>query len=178
VGIVIPPSIPMVIYGVAGQQSISKMFMGGIIPGIMIAVGLSLVHIFLCRNLQTCGGLNWSVKGLGKALRDGIWSLLAPLIILGSIYHGWFTPTEAAVISIFYTIFIGVFVHKELNFKAFMRNLNTTSWLTGRVLIIVFTAYAFGRILTEYRIPIKIAYFILAYTENVYVVWTFVVVRS
>lgn len=176
VGIVIPPSIPMVIYGVAGQQSISKMFMGGIIPGIMIALGLSLVHVFLCRKMDHTSGLDWSVKGLVVSLRQGIWSLMAPLIILGGIYQGWFTPTEAAVVAIFYTILVGVFIHKELNFKSFMRNLNTTSWLTGRVLVIVFTAYAFGRILTEYRIPIEIANWILGYTENPYVVWTFVVI--
>lgn len=176
VGIVIPPSIPMVIYGVSGQQSITKMFMGGILPGILIAIGLSLCHVFLCRNLQTTGGLLWSLSGLWDSLKKGIWSMLAPLIILGGIYAGWFTPTEAAVVAIFYTVFVGVFIHRELKFKTFMASLKTTSWLTGRVLVLVFTAYAFGRILTEYRIPVEIANWILGYTENVNVVWAFVIV--
>lgn len=175
VGIVIPPSIPMVIYGVAGQQSITKMFMGGIIPGVLIALGLSLTHVLLCRRLNLVGGLAWSLTGLGKSLKDGFWSMLAPLIILGGIYKGWFTPTEAAVVAIMYTIFVGIFIHKELKFKAFLHSLQTTSWLTGRVLVLVFTAYAFGRILTEYRIPVEIANWILGYTDNVYVVWAFVV---
>ena len=175
VGIVIPPSIPMVIYGVAGQQSITKMFMGGVIPGILIAIGLSLTHVFLCRGLKTGGGLQWSLSGLINSFVKGFWSILAPLIILGGIYAGWFTPTEAAVVAIFYTIFVGVFIHRELKFKSFMASLKTTSWLTGRVLVLVFTAYAFGRILTEYRIPVEIANWILAFTDNVNIVWAFVV---
>lgn len=176
VGIVIPPSIPMVIYGVAGQQSITKMFMGGIIPGILIALGLSLVHVFLCRNLKTTGGVEWSLSGFVDSLKKGFWSMLAPLIILGGIYAGWFTPTEAAVVAIFYTIAVGVFIHRELKFKSFMNSLKTTSWLTGRVLVLVFTAYAFGRILTEYRIPVEIANWILNFTDNINVVWFFVVI--
>ncbi len=176
VGIVIPPSIPMVIYGVSGQQSITKMFMGGIIPGILIALGLSLLHVYLCRNLQTTGAIQWSTTSLKKSLKDGFWSVMAPVIILGGIYAGWFTPTEAAVVAIFYTIFVGIFIHRELDFHSFMNCLKTTSWLTGRVLVLVFTAYAFGRILTEYRIPAEIAAWILGFTDNVSVVWAFVIV--
>ena len=152
IGIIIPPSIPMVIYGVSGQQSISKMFMAGIIPGILIAVGLSVMHFFLCRNLKT-EGLDWSLKTFIHSLRDGFWSILAPVIILGGIYAGIFTPTEAAVVAIFYTILVGIFIHKELTLKSFMASLKTTSWLTGRVLVLVFTATAFGYLLTSYRIP-------------------------
>ena len=176
IGIIIPPSIPMVIYGVAGQQSIAKMFMGGFIPGTMIALAFSAGHLFFCRNLDTSGLQQWSMGGLVKALKDGIWSMLAPTIILGGIYAGFFTPTEAAVVAIFYTLFVGIFIHKELKFGAFMAALKTTSWLTGRVLVIVFTAYAFGRLLTEYRIPIMLADWILGFTNQVYVVWFFVVV--
>lgn len=175
VGIVIPPSIPMVIYGVAGQQSISKMFMGGIIPGVIIAIGLSLMHVFMCRNQAYSYGSNWSLGGLLTSIRKGVWSIMAPVIILGGIYAGWFTPTEAAVVAIMYTIFVGVFIHRELTLHGLMNSLKTTSWLTGRVLVIVFTAYAFGRLLTSYRIPIEIANWILGYTHEVYLVWFFVV---
>ena len=175
IGIIIPPSIPMVIYGVSGQQSISKMFMAGIIPGILIAVGLSVMHFFLCRNLKT-EGLDWSMKTFIHSLRDGFWSILAPVIILGGIYAGIFTPTEAAVVAIFYTILVGIFIHKELTLKSFMASLKTTSWLTGRVLVLVFTATAFGYLLTSYRIPVEIANWILSFTNNVNLVWFFVVI--
>lgn len=176
IGIIIPPSIPMVIYGVSGQQSIAKMFMGGFVPGILIALAFSGAHLYFCRNLDTSGMQHWSKSGLVRALRDGVWSMLAPTIILGGIYAGFFTPTEAAVVAIFYTIFVGVFIHRELKFHAFLAALKTTSWLTGRVLVIVFTAYAFGRLLTEYRIPIMLADWILGFTNQVGVVWCFVVI--
>ena len=175
IGIIIPPSIPMVIYGVTGQQSISKMFMAGVIPGILVAVALSCAHFFLCRNLKT-DGLDWSFSTFLASLKDGFWSVLAPVIILGGIYAGVFTPTEAAIIAIFYTIIVGIFIHKELSLKSFMASLRTTSWLTGRVLVLVFTATAFGYLLTSYRIPVEIANWILSFTNNVYLVWFFVVV--
>lgn len=175
VGIIIPPSIPMVIFGVAGQQSITKMFMGGIIPGILIALGLSAMHMFLGRKLKATEEMQWSKARLGKAVRDGVWSALAPVIILGGIYTGRCTPTEAAVVAIFYTLFVGIVIHKEIKLTSFMNSLKTTSWLAGRVLIIVFTAYAFGRILTEYRIPIEIANWILGFTKDVNVVWVLVI---
>ena len=107
VGIIIPPSIPMVIYGVSGQQSITKMFMGGIIPGLLIATSLCLMHIFINRHRRG-DGLSWSIEKLVHSLKDGFWSILAPTIILGGIYTGAFTPTEAAVVAIFYTLFIGI----------------------------------------------------------------------
>ncbi len=174
IGIIIPPSIPMVIYGVVGQQSISAMFMGGILPGLLIAVSLSFMHFFLCRNLKA-EGLKWSFLSFHYAMKDGIWSALAPVIILGGIYAGLFTPTEAAVVAIVYTVFIGVFVHRELKFKAFMSCLKTTSWLTGRVLVLVFTAAAFGFLLTSYQLPKYIADWMLGFSDNVYVVWAMVV---
>lgn len=174
IGIIIPPSIPMVIYGVSGQQSISQMFMGGIIPGFLIAFCLSCMHFYLCRDLKT-DGLNWNKAAMMHSLKDGFWSVMAPVIILGGIYAGFFTPTEAAVVAIIYTMIVGIFIHKELKFKAFMASLNTTSWLTGRVLVLVFTATAFGYLLTAYRLPIHIAEWMLSFTDNVYVVWLFVV---
>lgn len=175
IGIIIPPSIPMVIYGVTGQVSISKMFMAGFVPGFVIAGFLCLVHFFKCRNLGN-GGLTWSGRRLLHSLKDGFWSLMAPTIILGGIYAGLFTPTEAAIVAIFYTIFVGVCIHRELKFKSFMASLNTTSWLTGRVLVLVFTATAFGYLLTTYKIPVEIANWILGFTTNVYLVWFFVVI--
>lgn len=175
IGIIIPPSIPMVIYGVTGQVSISKMFMAGFVPGFVIAGSLCLVHFIKCRSMGN-SGLTWSAKNLLHSLKDGFWSLMAPTIILGGIYAGLFTPTEAAIVAIFYTIFVGVCIHRELKFKSFMSSLNTTSWLTGRVLVLVFTATAFGYLLTTYKIPVEIANWILSFTTNVYLVWLFVVI--
>ena len=175
IGIIIPPSIPMVIYGVTGQVSISKMFMAGFIPGIIVAISLCVVHYLRCKNISTAG-MTWNAKNLLFSLKDGFWSILAPLIILGGIYAGWFTPTEAAVVAIFYTLLVGLFIHRELKLRSIMASLKTTSWLSGRVLVLVFTATSFGYLMTSYRIPNDIATMVLNLTDNVYVVWVFVVV--
>lgn len=175
VGIIIPPSIPMVVYGVSGQQSITKLFLAGVVPGMLIAMGLAATHLFLCRNMPA-EDIDARPDGtLWAAFRDGLWSLMAPVVILGGIYGGYFTPTEAAVIAIFYSIFIGLFVHRELTFNGIRRSLQTTSWMTGRVLIIMFTAYAFERLLVQYRIPDMLVEHVLGVTTDVTVVWMFVV---
>ena len=108
-------------------------------------------------------------------MKAGIWSLMAPLIILGGIYAGFFTPTESAVIAIFYTLFVGLFIHRELRLSALVQSLRTTTWITGRVLLILFTATAFGRLLVEARIPAIAAESILSLTDNVQLVWTILI---
>lgn len=175
VGIIIPPSIPMVIYGVASQESITRMFLAGVIPGLLIALGLIIMHLFKCRKMDVPTDMKWSGKELLWSFKDGFWAVLAPVIILGGIYSGYFTPTEAAIVAVFYTLVIGFFVYKELTLQALMSSLKTTSWLTGRVLIIMFTAYAFGRLLVQYRIPDQIVKVLLAFTSNPMLIWAFVV---
>ena len=176
-GVVIPPSIPMVIYGVSGNQSISKLFIAGFIPGLLIAAGLAVVNYFLCRKKGYVGSADgWSLSKVVVAVKEGIWSLLAPVIILGGIYTGFFTPTEAAVVAIFYTLFIGVFIHKELKLGGGSKSLEACTWLTGRVLLIMFTARAFGRLLVQYRIPEIVADGMLAMTSNLYFIWVLVIV--
>lgn len=177
VGIIIPPSIPMVIYGVSSQESITKMFLGGVVPGLLISLGLCAMHLFLCRNMEVGEDMQaWSARELLKAIKDGFWAILAPVVILGGIYSGFFTPTEAAIVAIFYVLFVGTFIYKELSLKCVMKCLETTSWITGRVLIIMFTAYAFGRLLVQYRIPNQIVDWLLTVTTNVNLVWLFVIV--
>lgn len=175
VGIIIPPSIPMVVYGVSGQQSITKLFLAGVMPGILIAVGLAAMHLFLCRNMPMAKDFPRSGDMFVKSLREGLWSLMAPVVILGGIYGGFFTPTEAAVIAIVYTVFVGLVIHRELTLEGIARSLKTTSWMTGRVLIIMFAAYAFERLLVQYRIPDRIVESILGVTSDVTIIWMFII---
>lgn len=189
-GIIIPPSIPMVIFGISAlgmsappqaveqfgafaPASIPKLFVAGVVPGLAMAAGLVCMNHVISRR-QGYRGLTdrWRRQDIAKALRAGIWSLLAPLIILGGIYAGFFTPTESAVVAIFYTLFVGLFIHRELRLAALLRSLRTTTWITGRVLLILFTATAFGRLLVEARIPDTAAQAILSVTDNVYLIWT------
>ena len=173
-GVVIPPSIPMVIYGVTATVSIPGMFVAGVIPGMMLAGALGVTNYLLSRRHGYRSELPHRVP-IGRALRDGTWSLLAPVVILGGIYSGQFTPTEAAVVSVFYALFVGVFIHRESSFRGFSDALASTTWLTGRVLIIMFAATAFGRILVENQIPAMIADGILNLTDSLWLIWLVVI---
>jgi C4-dicarboxylate transporter DctM subunit len=193
-GIIIPPSIPMVIFGIAalGMQpppeavekfgsfasmSIPKLFIAGVIPGSVMAGSLLLMNYFISKKNGYKGLTeNWSFDDVRKSLRRGVWAALAPLIILGGIYTGLFTPTESAIVAIFYTLFVGIFIHRELKLPRISESLRTTTWITGRVLLILFTATAFGRLLVEQRIPAQIADSMLSLTDNIYVIWTLVII--
>jgi len=192
-GVVIPPSIPMVIFGISGMGmqppaeaialhgafqtlSIPKLFIAGIVPGIVMASFLLVVNYIISRKRGYRGlSDHWSYPDIWMALRKGVWSMLAPIIILGGIYTGLFTPTESAVVAIVYTLIVGIFLHKELLLKSAMRTLETTTWITGRVLLILFTATVFGRLLVENRIPAHIAEAMLGLTDNTYAIWAMVI---
>lgn len=176
-GVVIPPSIPMVIYGVAASQSIADLFIAGFIPGIMLATGLMFMNYLRSKKKHYKGdGTTLSAKKVVVTMKDGFWALLAPVIILGGIYTGFFTPTEAAIVSIFYTLFVGIFIYKEIELKGAMKALESTTWITGRVLIIMFTALAFGQLLTINKIPDLIAQGLLNLTDNLYMIWALIIV--
>jgi len=176
-GIVIPPSIPMVIYGVTASESITQLFIAGVFPGLLIASGIIILNYVISKKkgYKPNEG-EWSVKNTLLTIKDGFWALMAPVVILGGIYSGFFTPTEAAIVSIFYTLFVGIFIYKELKLPAIFKSLDSTTWLSGRVLIILFTAQAFGRLLVQYKIPDAIAAGLLDLTGNVYIIWALVII--
>nr|WP_300309162.1 TRAP transporter large permease [Halomonas sp.] len=192
-GVVIPPSIPMVIFGISGMGlqppaeaiaehgtfqtlSIPKLFIAGIVPGMVIAACLLSVNYVISKR-RGYRGLSdrWSAETIFGSLRRGIWSILAPVIILGGIYSGLFTPTESAIVAIAYTLIVGIFLHRELKWKPALKTLETTTWITGRVLLILFTATVFGRLLVEHRVPAIIAESMLNMTDNVYLIWAMVI---
>ncbi|MFT6044312.1 MAG: C4-dicarboxylate transporter DctM subunit [Arenicella sp.] len=174
-GVVIPPSIPMVIFGVTASVSISELFLAGVIPGILLAGALMGMNFFISKRKGYSSPPKNKTDTLGKACVKGIWAILAPVVILGGIYTGLFTPTEAAVVAVFYTLFIGFFIHKELKWAGLSESLSSTTWLTGRVLIIMFAATAFGRILVENGIPALIASSLLEFTGSLAVIWIIVI---
>jgi C4-dicarboxylate transporter DctM subunit len=176
-GIVIPPSIPMVIYGVTASVSITQLFIAGVFPGLLIASGIIILNYVISKKKGYKPNEDeWSLKKTLVTIKDGFWALMAPVVILGGIYSGFFTPTEAAIVSIFYTLFVGIFIYKELKLPAIFKSLDSTTWLSGRVLIILFTAQAFGRLLVQYKIPDAIAAWLLALTGNVFIIWALVII--
>lgn len=192
-GIVIPPSIPMIIFGIAAlgmppppeavekfgmfqTVSIPKLFIAGFLPAFVIAGSLLLMNYVLSRKHGYRGSSEgWSGRQIWCELYRGFWALMAPLVILGGIYSGFFTPTEAAIVAIFYTLIVGAFIYRELSWKKLFMALETTTWLTGRVLLIMFTATVFGRLLVENQIPAVIADSMLSFTDNIYLIWTLII---
>ncbi len=161
IGVIIPPSIPFVIYGVAAQCSISDLFLAGIIPGVLIGVVLMIVNYVTCRKNQYGNKHRFSGKKLLKTLLDSFWALLVPVIILGGIYGGIFTPTEAAVVAIIYSLIIGVFVYKELNLRTIYEAVRDTVLVNGQTTFLVGISMSFARFLTMSQVPTSLAKSIL-----------------
>ncbi|MBT2689146.1 TRAP transporter large permease [Bacillus sp. ISL-47] len=158
IGVIIPPSIPMVIYGVSGSVSIGDMFIAGIIPGIMVGVGLMIYSYIHSKKMGYTGtDQATTIKGVLTALWEAKWALLIPVVILGGIYGGIFTPTEAAVVAVVFGLIVSVFVYKELKFKDLPQIFVDSALTTATVLVIVGAATAFGRLLTIEQIPNQIA---------------------
>jgi len=166
-GVIIPPSIPMVIYGVAGGASIGDMFIAGIIPGVLVGLGL-LIWTYIYSRKHGYKGTDepTSIIKIAKSFWEAKWALLIPVIILGGIYGGIFTPTEAAVIAVVYGLIAGKFLYGELKFKDLPKVFSDSALTTATVLIIVGSATAFGRLLTIEQIPSQIANGLLSVSEN------------
>ena len=161
IGVVIPPSIPMVMYSVATGASVGALFMGGVIPGLLIGISLMGYSFVYCKKR---GYINkesepFSWGNVGRAFKDGIWALLVPVIILGGIYGGIFTPTEAAAVAVAYGLCVGLFIYRDLKVTDLFRIFTNASLTTATVMIILGTANTFGRILTLQRVPTLIGDF-------------------
>lgn len=167
IGQMIPPSIPMVIWGVVAEQSISQLFLAGIIPGLMMAAGLMLV----CYVSARAQGVPVEAKRATlteflTALNDGKWALAAPVLILGGIYGGVFTPTEAAAVGVLYALVVGLFVHRELKPRDLYGIVAQSMRTTAIVCFIIAVASAFGWLVAMERLPATIAGAILSVSSN------------
>ena len=157
IGVIIPPSILFVSYGVSIGASIGKLFIAGIIPGVIMGLSLML----FCYIVSRINGWKSSVKptfrGFLSSLKKSIWGLLMPIIILGGIYGGIFTPTESAAVACIYSLFVGFFVYKELNIKNTYISFYEAGTTSAMVLLIIATATAMGWILPTEQVPLRIA---------------------
>ena len=169
-GIVIPPSITMVVFGVATQTSITQLFVGGILPGILMGVSMMVLTYVRAKKRNYAGIPSKSAKENLTTFREGLWALLMPVIILGGIYGGIFTATESAVVAVLYGLIIGLFVYKELKLKDLPQVLFKSLTGSAVVMIIMNAAGLFGWILTADQIPQKIALGIAALTTDKYLV--------
>ncbi len=172
IGVMIPPSIPMVIYSVSASTSISELFIAGIVPGIMVGIGLCVYNWFHCRRCPEIVRVEkrYTVKEKLLVLWDAKWSLLMPVIILGGIYGGFFTPTESAAIAVVYGLIVSLFIYKDITVKDLYRIFSKSGLTTATTLIIMGTASTFGRLLNLEQIPTKVAMAITSVTDNKYLI--------
>ena len=168
IGVIIPPSIPMVVYSSSANTSVGDMFKAGIIPGIVVGVCLMITSYILCKS----GGFGlpahprYTFKERMVALKDSIWALLMPVIILGGIYGGFFTPTEAAAIAVVYGFVIGFFVLKELTLVKCKKIMLDSAKNTAMVMMIIGAAKGFGLVLTTQHVPEAVAKFMMSISDS------------
>lgn len=158
IGVIIPPSIPFVIYSIVAQCSIGDMFIAGIVPGIII--GLALMTVCYCTAKKR--GYSYvseppTLKHVWHTFKEAVWALFVPVIILGGIYGGVFTPTEAAVVAVAYSIFVGKFIYKELDAKTLYECFRQAALINGATEFMIGLSMAFGAYLAMAQIPAHIA---------------------
>ena len=162
VGIVIPPSIAMVVFGVIGNVSIGDMFVGGFIPGIMMGLSMMLVSWYLAKKRGIEPEGEFSIGGVAKAFKGSFFALMTPVIIIGGIYGGIFTPTEAAAVAVVYGMFVGLFIYKELKLRDFPKIVFQAVIGTTMIMLLVGAANVFGWMLTNLMIPHRLGEFIVS----------------
>ena len=153
IGPIIPPSIPMIIFGVIGGVSIVKLFLGGIVPGLLIGIGLMIVWRFHAKKRGYRVGERVTKSEFVKALKEASWALMLPVIILGGIVTGIYTPTEAAVVAVAYAFVIGVFVYRELKITEMPEIFFQAAKATAVVLLVCGAATAAGYMITTAQVP-------------------------
>lgn len=166
IGLLIPPSITMVLYGVIADVSIAKLFLGGVIPGLLMCMGLVFVEYIISKRRGYRGRAVAGANSIIQAFKQSILALLMPVIILGGIYGGIFTPTEAAVVAVVYGLFIGGFVYRELRLKDLQQIIIKTVKSVAVVIYLVATARIFSHLLVIEEMPQKFGQFLIGISSS------------
>jgi C4-dicarboxylate transporter, DctM subunit len=170
-GILIPPSNPMIIYGVIANVSITGMFIAGLIPGLMIGLAHCFVAWYVAKRLKFIAKPErFAWRDFLKTCWQSKWSLASPFVILGGIYVGIFTPVEASIVAVFWGIFVGGAINRELDFKKLYQAMEDAAMISGTVLVIVGTSTLFGQLLAMEQAPTKMANLILGISKDWFVV--------
>ncbi len=170
IGIIIPPSIPMIILGVTAGVSIGGLFMGGVLPGILMGGGLMVVNYIYCKVRKIEPEPRVSFKELVRSCLDSILAIMTVVIIVGGIVGGIFTATEASVVAAVYSFVVGFFIYRELSFKDLPNIFVKSAITTGVVVFTVAAASGFGWILTAENIPAEIASFVIGLSDSKWVI--------
>ena len=156
-GPLIPPSIAAVIWGVIAEQSIARLFMAGVGPGLLLAAGLMVITYFHARRHDIPREPRASAREIGTALREGGWALAAPVLVLGGIYGGVFTPTEAAIVSCVYSLLVGMFIERKLRLSDLPDLVLRAMRITAMVMFIIAASAGFGWLVAQEQLALKLA---------------------
>lgn len=171
IGVIIPPSIPFVIYGVATGTSIGDMFKAGIVPGFLMGIAIAFYNwIAAKKNGWKGNGRRFQWGALGKSFLESFWAILSPVVILGGIYSGLFTPTEAAAVSCVYTFVVGTFIYKEIGWKEFVSCMKDTVIIAGATSFIVGMSTSFSYVMTLEQVPATISSWVLGLSTNKFLI--------
>lgn len=170
IGVVIPPSVPMVLYAVIADQSVTRLFRNGFIPGILMGGMLISIAITQAYKNNYPKGMEFSFKNVWATFSRSIWGLLMPLIILGGIFSGYFTPSEAAVVAVVYALLVSFFIYKDLTLKDLYNIMVGSAKTSAIIMIIIACSGAFGWVLANWKIPEQIANGVLAISSNKFVI--------
>jgi C4-dicarboxylate transporter DctM subunit len=162
-GIIIPPSIPMIIYGLVTETSVTDLFAAGFGPGLLITLALSAYAVWFNRGMPTSA---FDLAEFWLAFKDGIWAALMPVILLGGIYSGYFTATEAAAVALAYALAVEIFIYKELKPVDFYNVVLETSKLGGSLFPLIAVALSLNIILIEHRVPQNLVAFMQGYISS------------
>lgn len=166
IGAVIPPSIPLVVYGVCTSTSIGDLFLGGVFPGVMIGIALIISNYIICKKKGYVGVERKSGREILKAVWEAKWALFAPVIILGGIYSGIFTPTEASVVSVVYSTIVALFIYKEITWKDLYNAIVGAAVTNGTTTFLLGLSTAFAALLSFEQIPSMLTTAIINFTDN------------
>lgn len=167
IGVLIPPSNPFVIYAISSSTSIGKVFMAGIVPGLMVAGGLMIITVILARKNGWKGEQNrFSWKHFGGQVWEAKWAMFVPVLILGGIYCGIFTPTEAAAVAAFYGLIVGVFIYREISVKELFQCFADSCVTSSVVIVLMGMAAILCNIMTLQKIPVIVAEYITSISDN------------
>lgn len=166
IGPIIPPSLPMVVYGAAAEVSVGKLFVAGVIPGVLMGLALMVLCTFMARALDLPKGRFPSLPLLWRKFRDAFWALMTPVVLLAGMLSGVFTPTEAAAVATFYALVLGLFVYRTFSLARLPRLILDTIETTGVVMALVMAAKLLGWCLAISRIPQIVGVALTSWTTN------------
>lgn len=170
IGVVIPPSVPMVLYAVIAEESVSRLFSAGFLPGVIMGVMLIAIALYQAYQNDYPKGAPFSLKNVGKTFLKAIPGILMPAIILGGIFSGYFTPSEAAAVAVVYALLVSTFVYRDMSLKKLYTTMLGSAKTSAVIMIIIACSGPFGWALANWKIPEAISSAVLSVSTNKYVI--------